>query len=174
MPQVVSDVLRVADGIVGHSSLRLLCALALQDCGLSALTECNAIDALDVRMAVPARLAADEVECALLVSSLVALRSIGGIDLALRWLGKFWQVPEGRQDDEVDSDVYEPPPPATDIAKAALEGAGAIAAAALLKIQSSSAHRKVVAQGMHVSPGNMPAVLKKLSGKISELEVLDV
>ena len=174
VPQVVSDVLRVADGIVGHSSLRLLCALALQDCGLSALTECNAIDALDVRMAVPARLAADEVECALLVSSLVALRSIGGIDLALRWLGKFWQVPEGMQDDEVDSDVYEPPPPATDIAKAALEGAGAIAAAALLKIQSSSAHRKVVAQGMHVSPGNMPAVLKKLSGKISELEVLDV
>jgi hypothetical protein len=54
-----------------------------------------------------------------------------------------------------------------------LEGAGAIAASALLKIQSSSAHRKVVAQGMRLSPGNMPAVLKKLAGKISELEMLD-
>ena len=68
----------------------------------------------------------------------------------------------------------EPPPPATDMAKAALEGAGAIAAAALLKIQCSSAYRKVVASGMHLSAGNMPAVLKKLSGKMSELEVHDV
>jgi len=92
VPQTVCDVLRVADGIVGHSSLRLLCALALQECGVDALKECGAINALDVRMAVAARLAVDEVECALLVSSLVELRSIGGIDLALRWLEKFWQV----------------------------------------------------------------------------------
>ena len=70
--------------------------------------------------------------------------------------------------------LSEPPPPATDIAKSALECAGAIAAAALLKIQSSSAHRKIVAQGMRLSPGNMPAVLKMLSGKMSELEVLEV
>jgi hypothetical protein len=96
------------------------------------------------------------------------------------------------QDDEADSDVYgetasyrafstnlqrdsaaEPPPPAADIAKAALEGAGAIAAAALLKIQCSSAHRKAVAAGLRLSAGNMPAVLKKLSGRVSELEVLD-
>jgi len=68
----------------------------------------------------------------------------------------------------------EPPPPATDMAKAALEGAGAIAAAALLKIQCSSIYRKVVANGIRISAGNMPAVLKKLSGKMSELEVHDV
>ena len=92
VPQTVCDVLRVADGIVGHSSLRLLCALALQECGVSALKECGAINALDARMAVAARLAIDDVECALLVSSLVEVRSIGGIDLALRWLEKFWQV----------------------------------------------------------------------------------
>jgi hypothetical protein len=67
----------------------------------------------------------------------------------------------------------DPPPPASDIAKTALEGAGAIAAAALLKIQCSSIHRKAVANGMRLSPGNMPAVLKKLSGKISELEIFD-
>jgi hypothetical protein len=70
--------------------------------------------------------------------------------------------------------VAEPPPPATDIAKAALEGAGAIAAAALLKIQCSSAHRRAVAAGMRLSPGNMPAVLKKLSGRVSELDVPDI
>lgn len=92
VPQIVSDVLRVADGIVGHSSLRLLCALALQDCGVASLKECGAIDALNMRMAVAGRLAVDEVECALLVSSLYALRGIGAIDLALRWLEKFWQV----------------------------------------------------------------------------------
>ncbi len=92
VPQVVTDVLRVADGIVGHSSLRLLCALALHECGMNALKESHAIDALDVRLAVASRLAGDEVECALLVSSLVELRGIGGIDLALRWLDKFWQV----------------------------------------------------------------------------------
>ncbi len=104
------------------------------------------------------------------------------------------QVPEGMQEDEVDSDVYgtttdffsllfaelstvtllpEPPPPANDLAEKALEGAGAIAAAALLKIQSSSTYRKVVALGLHLSPGNVSAVLKKLSGRISELEVPD-
>jgi hypothetical protein len=92
VPQIVSDVLRVADGIVGHSSLQLLCALALQECGLVALQESNTIDAIDVRMAVSGRLACDDIECALLVSSLVALRNIGGINLALQWLGKFWQV----------------------------------------------------------------------------------
>lgn len=92
LPQIVCDVLRVADGIVGHSSLRLLCALALQDCGVVALQECDVIDALDARMGVAARLAADDAECALLVSSLFALRSVGAIDLALRWLEKFWQV----------------------------------------------------------------------------------
>jgi hypothetical protein len=92
---VVSDVLRVADGIVGHSSLRLLCALSLQDCGMIALKESHVIDALDVRLASASRLADDEVECALLVSSLVALRCIGGVELALRWLAKFWQVTSG-------------------------------------------------------------------------------
>ncbi len=95
VPQVVSDVLRVADGIVGHSSLRLLCALSLQDCGMIALKESHVIDALDVRLASASRLADDEVECALLVSSLVALRCIGGVELALRWLAKFWQVTSG-------------------------------------------------------------------------------
>ncbi len=104
------------------------------------------------------------------------------------------QVPEGMQEDEVDSDVYgttidffsllfaelstvtllpEPPPPATDLAEKALEGAGAIAAAALLKIQSSSTYRKIVALGLRLSPGNVSAVLKKLSGRFSELEVPD-
>jgi hypothetical protein len=92
VPQVVSDILRVADGIVGHSSLRLLCALALQECGITSLKESHAVEALDVRLAAASRLAVDEVECALLVSSLVALRNIGGIDLALMWLDKFWQV----------------------------------------------------------------------------------
>jgi hypothetical protein len=52
-----------------------------------------------------------------------------------------------------------------------LEGAAAIAAAALLKIQCSSTHRKAVALGMRLSPAVMPAVLKRLSGRISELEV---
>jgi hypothetical protein len=92
VPQIVSDVLRAADGIVGHSSLRLLCALALQDCGVVALKECNVIDALEMRMAVAARLATDDIECALLVTSLVALRGVGGVELALRCLAKFWQV----------------------------------------------------------------------------------
>jgi hypothetical protein len=68
----------------------------------------------------------------------------------------------------------EPPPPAADIAKAALEGAGAIAAAALLKIQCSSVHRKAVALGMLLSPAVIPAVLKQLSGRISDLEVPDL
>jgi hypothetical protein len=92
LPQIVCDVLRVADGIVGHSSLRLLCALALQDCGVVALQECDVVGALDARMGVAARLAADDMECALLVYSLFALRSVGTINLALRWLEKFWQV----------------------------------------------------------------------------------
>jgi hypothetical protein len=105
VPQTVSDVLRVADGIVGHASLRLLCALALHPCGTDALQECSAVDALDVRMGVAARLASDDIECALLVSSLVALRSVGGIDTALRWLAKFWQVAAVR----VVQQLHDPP-----------------------------------------------------------------